>query len=508
MNRSIHAGMVASSNAVPTASAGSIIGRYFVAMGVPFAIDAATSAVYVVINGQPSAFLPMAAVSAVFLVVGLGLASWGLFRPIRRYIRGELPYSAIEGRLVRLPRSSALLVAFFDAPLMAVHMLSSRVGFSFGATFEIQAWIDTITSFLVVTSFNVVLTYFVVSTYLDRLCEYLFRTRGVNIGTFHGTFRRKIGIAILFVSLASITLLAGDIASYSGNRLLREAAVDVSASVMGVMIVYYWISQALTRPIGRLDYGMRHVAEGDLGIRLPVTSDDEIGRATSGFNQMTEGLAERKYLRDTFGKYVSESVATAILADRDGHGRVADTLAEATLMFTDIEGFTTLSETLAPHEIARILNIYYATIVPVIQSHGGVVNNCLGDGLFASFNLPLPQDNHAAAALKAALEAQAALDKAIFPSNARIRTRIGVNSGPVIGVTIGTSDWLSYTLLGDAVNIASRVEQLNKQFKTSILATENTVRAAGGDFQYTRLGEADVRGHRGNVVVYRVDPSA
>ncbi len=209
---------------------------------------------------------------------------------------------------------------------------------------------------------------------------------------------------------------------------------------------------------------MRQVAEGNLAARLPVTSDDEVGRATAGFNQMVEGLAEREYLRDTFGKYVSESVAAAILGDHERRGRVANTLADATLMFTDIEGFTTLSETLTPADVASILNTYLGTVVPAIERHGGVVNNFIGDGLFASFNLPLPQENHAAAALRAAIEIQRALAAKAFPAGVRLRTRIGINTGPVVGVTIGTENRLNYTLLGDAVNIAARVEQLNKQF--------------------------------------------
>jgi class 3 adenylate cyclase len=96
---------------------------------------------------------------------------------------------------------------------------------------------------------------------------------------------------------------------------------------------------------------------------------------------------------------------------------------------------------------------------------------------------------------------------AAFPAGIAVRTRIGINTGPVIGVTIGTADWLSYTLLGDAVNIASRVEQLNKQFGSSILATESTICAAGDGFRHVCLGPADVRGHQGNIVVYRLDPS-
>jgi class 3 adenylate cyclase len=485
--------------------AGNIVTRYYLAMGVPFVIDLVTSAIYAVVNDQRGVLPSMAAVSAAFLLLGVGVGAWQLIRPVQRFVEGDISFAAVERRLATLPRRSAALVACLYAPMLALRLLSPRVGLSFGATIELTAWIDTITSFVVVTAFNVVLTYFIVSAYLDRLCEHLFRTRGVNLGTFPGVFRRKVGLAVLFASFASMILLAGDIASYSGNRLLREATMDLTASAVGAVIIYYWISRALTRPIIRLDNGMRRVAGGDLTVRLPVTSDDEVGRATSGFNQMTEGLAERQYLRDTFGKYVNESVAAAILSDQDRRGRVADTLAEATLMFTDIEGFTGLSERLMPADVARILNSYYGAVVPVIQRHGGVVNNCIGDGLFASFNLPLPQEQHAAAALQSALEIQKALANITFPAGVRVRTRIGINTGPVIGVTIGTADWLNYTLLGDAVNIASRVEQLNKHFGSTILATETTVMAAGSGFPCTRLGETGVRGHSGDLVVYRID---
>jgi class 3 adenylate cyclase len=309
------------------------------------------------------------------------------------------------------------------------------------------------------------------------------------------------------MAFAGVILLSADIASYSGERLVREATMDVVATIVGTLFMVFWINHALSRPVARLDLGMRQVAKGDYQVRLPVTSDDEMGHAAGRFNEMVEGLSEREYLRDTFGKYVSKSVATAILDNRDRAGRIADTTAEATLMFTDIEGFTGLSERLAPAEVAAILNAYLGAVVPVIQRHGGVVNSFIGDGLFASFNLPLPCENHAAAAIAAAIEIQRVLDEGPFAGHVALRTRIGINTGTVIGVTIGTENRLNYTLLGDAVNVASRVEQLNKRFHTRILATESTVRAASTT-DCERLGVIDVRGHEDNIVVYRVGPVA
>jgi class 3 adenylate cyclase len=497
--------MTAASAAGPDKEARGILRRYYLAMGVPFAIDLLTSMVYATINARPLTLLPLSLVSGAFLLLGVGLGAWLLARPLKRFLEGGLDFPAIEGDIANLPRRSAMVVAGLYAPMLAIRLLSPRVGYTFGAEIEISAWIDTVCSFLVVTSFNFVLTYFVVSAYLDRLCEFLFRTRGVNLSIFRGTFRRKVGLAVLFVAFAAMTLLAGDIASYEGNRLIREATIDLTASIAGAATIYYWITRALTQPVARLDHGMRLVAAGDLTVRLPVTSDDELGHAISGFNQMTQGLNEREFLRDVFGKYVSETVASALLEGRDREGRMADTLAVATLMFTDIEGFTGLSERLPPDEVARLLNAYLGIVVPIIQRHGGVVNNFIGDGLFASFNLPLSLDDHAAAALKAALEIQGALRDQLAHAGISLRTRIGINTGPVIGVSVGTEKRMSYTLLGDAVNIASRIEQLNKSFGTSILASESTVRAAGASFACTALGESSVRGHAGHVVVYRVD---
>jgi len=490
------------------AAARDILRRYFYALGAPFAIDVATVAVYAWVNGVFDILGPMVLMSAIFLLAGVWGGGWFLIRPVRRFLNGQASFADTEAAIADLPRRSSILIGCLYAPMLLLRLLSARAGITFGANIETAAWIDAVGSFVVSTAFNIVLTFFVVSAYLDRLCEHLFRHHGVNIGTFHGAFRRKVGLAVLFVSFAAMILLAGDIASYTGDRLIREATMDVSASVVGAATIYYWISRALTRPIDRLDIGMRRVADDDLATRLPVTSDDEIGRATSGFNQMVAGLEEREYLRDTFGKYVSESVAAEILGTHHSSGRVADSTGIATLMFTDIEGFTGLSEQLSPTDLASILNTYLRTIVPEIERHGGVVNKFIGDGLFASFNMPLPLADHAAAAVRAAIDIERALARTEFAGGVAVRTRIGLNTGPVIGLSIGTDKRLDYTLLGDAVNVAARCEQLNKQFGSLILATESTMRSAGDGFPAKRIGETGVRGHEGEIVVYRIDPAA
>jgi nitrate/nitrite-specific signal transduction histidine kinase len=170
--------------------------------------------------------------------------------------------------------------------MVALRMLSRRFGIELDAMQEDPGVPDLVASFIVGTGFNVLLIFYVVSAYLDQLCEHLFRTRDVNLHVFHGRFRRKVSVALLFMAFAGVMLLSADIASYSGKRLVREATMDVVATIVGTLFMVFWVNHALSRPVARLDLGMRQVAKGDYQVRLPVTSDDEMGHAAGRFNEM------------------------------------------------------------------------------------------------------------------------------------------------------------------------------------------------------------------------------
>ena len=190
-----------------------IVRRYYLAMAVPFAIDFATTVIYAAINSEFRVLAPMEAMSALFLVVGAWTGGYFLIRPARRFMAGEADFADVEAAIAGLPRRSAVLIGCLYAPMLALRLLSPRLGITFGANVEVAAWIDMVASFFVVTAFNVVLTLFVVSSYLDRLCEHLFLAHHVNIATFRSSFRRKVGFAVFFMSFAATVLFAGDIAS-------------------------------------------------------------------------------------------------------------------------------------------------------------------------------------------------------------------------------------------------------------------------------------------------------
>ena len=501
--------------AVPATSAeiASIRRRYLWMATSVVAIDMGVTLVFIGLTGAWSVAPRSLGAGLLLLLATNYYLSHRLFRPIRHYLEGAVDFENMQRRLTQLPLLTARNVGVL-ALILTVFRLSTSYFLSDPALTGVPrpTIAQAITLCIVFPVFYFTYTYFVISDYLAKLCAFIFRHYGRNLDLFFGSYRSKLIVALTVISVAPLAAIIVDLFSYEGERLRLEITNVVGVAVMGMAITSYFVTRSLLRPIRILSRAMTKVADGDLSLRVPVTSNDEVGELTGQFNNMVEGLRERERIRETFGRYVDESVASTIL-HREGQGVLAGETREATILFTDIAGFTTIAEYLPPDRLVIALNEYLETVLEPIRAHGGVVNTFIGDGLFASFNLPLRLENHAAAALAAALEIQKTLaekPEGLLAGNegAMLRTRIGINTGPVIGVSIGTDNRMSYTLLGDAVNIASRIEQLNKQFKSTILASESTIRAAGPGFACTPLGEASVRGHAGDVVVYRVDGPA
>jgi class 3 adenylate cyclase len=309
------------------------------------------------------------------------------------------------------------------------------------------------------------------------------------------------------ISIGPLAAIVVDLFSYEGDRQQVEILVDVASAVLGIAMSGYYITRSLLRPINILSVAMGKVAGGDLEQRVPVTSNDEVGELTGRFNAMIEGLREREQLRETFGRYVDESVAAAILR-RQGQGARSGETGEATILFSDIAGFTTIAEYLAPTELVGVLNDYLETVLAPIREHGGIVHTFIGDGLFASFNMPLACEGHASAAVRAALDIQRAVSGRTFGDpGVSLATRIGISTGPVIGGDIGTRRRTNFTLLGDTVNLAARLEELNKQHGTRILVSQSTRDACGENFRFDPLGNIAVRGRSEPVAVFSVDPN-
>lgn len=203
-------------------------------------------------------------------------------------------------------------------------------------------------------------------------------------------------------------------------------------------------------------------------------------------------------------RFVSREVADRITSsDRaiqpgDGESRIG------TVVFTDIEGFSTTSEKLTPQELAKTLNEYFEATCEIIDSYGGVITQFQGDLMLITFNAVTRDEAHAVNAMKTAIGIRDLTQERIFCHGGKLLTRCGVNTGEIVVGAIGSQDRLCFTVHGDQVNVAARLEQLNKQYDSYVLAGESTVKACGSEFDFRHVGEVTVRGREAPTRIYTV----
>ncbi|OMC26227.1 adenylate/guanylate cyclase domain-containing protein [Mycobacterium colombiense] len=257
------------------------------------------------------------------------------------------------------------------------------------------------------------------------------------------------------------------------------------------------------RPIRDLAEGTKRVAAGDYSRRLPVVQDDDLGALAASFNRMQAGLAERQRLQSAFGTYVDPALAARLL--EQGDDVFTGERREVTVMFVDIRDFTPFAEANTAEDTVARLNALFEIVVPAVVDAGGHVNKFLGDGALAVFGAPNDLADHADAAMAAAVLIHRLVAERF---GGELRIGIGINTGKVIAGTIGGGSKLEFTLIGDTVNVAARVEQLTKTTGDTILLTHRTVDAlACRPAGLVDKGLHDLKGKSAAVNVFGLDPA-
>jgi adenylate cyclase len=221
-------------------------------------------------------------------------------------------------------------------------------------------------------------------------------------------------------------------------------------------------------------------------------------------NLLIESVIEGSAARD-LSRFVPQEIAQKVTRSEEGAITGKGEVSECTILFTDIEDFTEISETLAPEKLIEALNRYFSLIAGPITEHGGVISQFQGDAVLATFNVPKPDNEHASNAVRAALDIQSVLDGVEFGDGIHFNTRIGINTGPVVGGLVGSGDRVGYTVHGNNVNLTARLEQLNKDYGTRIIVADSTrAMIADGSYAFRELGEVSVRGLNRAVRIYTV----
>jgi adenylate cyclase len=274
--------------------------------------------------------------------------------------------------------------------------------------------------------------------------------------------------------------------------------------LIGIGVSFY-LSTELSKPLSNLVKGTIEIKKGNFLHRIEPFSNDELGDLTSAFNDMSDGLRKKEIIQDAFGRYVTPEIVDMILQHPDEkwlRGKKID----ITVMFADIRGFTAFSEKTEPEEVVNVLNDHFTLATEVILRHGGHVDKFIGDEILAVFGALVHSEDHASKAVTAAVALQKELNDFNLTMEGAgrmpVRIGIGINSGSAIAGNIGSNKRMEYTVIGDAVNLASRLTRVAGP--DEIIISDHVYEKTSKIITAEKLEPVTVKGKSEPVQIYKV----
>jgi class 3 adenylate cyclase len=292
----------------------------------------------------------------------------------------------------------------------------------------------------------------------------------------------------IITGIVAAALSSTDNAPGGGTALGFDVLVAIGVAFTISFELSVMLTRSIIRPIDDLEEGMKAVRAGRFDHQIPVTTADELGEVTAAFNQMVDGLAERERMREAFGTYLDKQVAEYILSD--GYEPEGFEV-EVSILFCDVINFTGFASEAEPPEVVTRLNELFETVVPIVARHGGHVDKFIGDGLLAVFGAPERQPDHAGRAVRAAIEMAQTVN---HDRPGPLEIGVGVNSGAVVAGSIGGAGRLNFSVIGDAVNVAARVEAATRLLGDEVLITDATRRLLSEEVAVEPRGPVELRG--------------
>lgn len=332
-----------------------------------------------------------------------------------------------------------------------------------------------------------------------------------NSNSVHPRFSHLLVFCFMVSSVFPIVLL---LSSHISLQIKNNLPVQTSLIIISVLFLMFALaitialSKIIITPLAKLTKAAKGIKDGDYKTKVSVVTADELGILADSFNDMADSLAEKEFMRDTFGKVVDPEVRDYLMAGKSVLGRaLGGETREVTVLFCDIRSFTAMSEKMAATEVVSLLNRYFTALGKCITNNHGIINKYIGDAIMAIFGAPVQSKNSSLDAFKAAVEMREALvilnadfEKEGLP---QIRFGIGIHTGPVFAGTIGAANRMEYTVIGDTVNTASRLENLCKTYKTDLLISEATQKKiVQSEGELTFVAETEIRGKEEKMKVF------
>ena len=331
--------------------------------------------------------------------------------------------------------------------------------------------------------------------------------------SFRPSFKHLMLFCFMVTSVFPVSMLLTSYISIHVNNGLKLNIGVVTVSILLLviaLIITLSLSRLIINPLNKLTEASELIKEGDYKSRVGIVTADELGLLADSFNEMAVSLAEKEFMRDTFGKIVDPEVRDYLMKEKESSSfaGLGGETRHVTVLFCDIRSFTAMSEKMEAAEVVSLLNKYFTALGKCITSHHGIINKYIGDAIMAIFGAPVKSDNSAKDAFEAALDMRKSLievNKEFLQEGLpEVRFGIGIHTGPVFAGTIGAENRMEYTVIGDTVNTASRLESLCKTYKTDLLisdAAANDIKNAS-DKELIFLADAEIRGKTGTMKVY------
>jgi adenylate cyclase len=321
----------------------------------------------------------------------------------------------------------------------------------------------------------------------------------VAIKTFCPEELQRPGMSVTVTAARDVTQLRDTVR----KSLYRELGALAVALVI-VLILALRFASRLGHAVRAISDAAGQVKDGKYVTLPALRTGDELERLGTDFNAMVQGLEERDRLRDTFGRYVTRQVAEHLM--KGSNMNLGGELVPVTVLFSDIRSFTSISESMEPRALLDFLNEYFSGMVESVMRHHGVVDKFIGDAIMAVFGAPVPEPDDALHAVRAALEMRERLTQINVAFKARglpeIRTGIGLHYGQVVAGNMGHVERMEYTVIGDTVNVASRLEGMTKELKSDIVMSEALFLQVKDHVIAQPLERIHVKGRDGDLKVY------
>ena len=292
--------------------------------------------------------------------------------------------------------------------------------------------------------------------------------------------------------------------SHIMSSLVGEMAFIAADSIAISLILTYMLSRSISAPLLRIK-DAKEVENNNLDARVEIVSNDEIGEVAEGFNAMIKSLKETRELKDSFGKYVCKKIRDEIIA---GNPALDGEMKRVTLLFSDLRNFTGMVEKYHPKQVVTIMNQYFHEMTMAIKEHKGLILQYVGDEIEAGFGAPIGFDDHPEMAVEAALEMRKrliALNKKLVQQGFEpLAHGVGIHSGAVLAGNMGCQARKTYTLTGDTVNSASRIEGLTKKYGCDIILSQTTHDLLTDSYRMEQLPPVKVKGKKEELMVYKL----